>query len=137
MTGSDGETLPNSEFRFSPEGYPIFTYQTKSRLKEAVLTTVVETIKFVPPRGGVTYITVESLSVSPESVDYAVSMSHERAGGVLTQSSGTLVAEFSLAGNGLDVALMEQENTTVSQPGIVIPGDGSQIVYRGTLHKVG
>jgi hypothetical protein len=130
-----GEELP-AVFKVSESGNPVYEYQTKSGAREAELTAEGQTFRFVPPGGGVTSVEVNSLSVSPERIGYSMSISSERSGGgTLEQSGATTVTEAARAGAALDVKLTIQSRSTLSQPGIVVPGEGSTTVCRGTLRR--
>ena len=130
-----GEELP-AVFKVSESGNPVYEYQTKSGAREAELTAEGQTFRFVPPGGGVTSVEVNSLSVAPERISYSMSISSERSGGgTLEQSGATTATEATLSGAALDVKLTVQSRSTLSQPGIVVPGESSTTVCRGPLRK--
>jgi hypothetical protein len=132
---TSGESLP-SEFKVAESGNPIYTYQTRGGEREVELTSTGQAVRFVPPEGGVSNVEVETLSVFPEGITYALSLTGESSGGGTVVQSRTSVATAAvLSGDELQVTTTTSSNSTASQPGMVIPGDGSAAVCSGKLRK--
>jgi hypothetical protein len=132
---SGADTVP-AIYKFGSSGNPIFMYETRDGTREAELTHPGQSFRFIPPGGGVVTVSVEALSVTPESVSYTMAMSHERSGGgTLEQAEARAVASFLLAGAGLKTTLTIRSQHVMSQPGIVVPGDLQEVTLEGTLSK--
>ncbi|HKR60597.1 MAG TPA: hypothetical protein VJS64_12830 [Pyrinomonadaceae bacterium] len=131
----NGDELP-AVFKVSESGNPIYEYQTKSGDREVELTNAGQTFRFVPPDGGVTNVMVDSLDVSADRIKFSMSMSEEKASReTLSQGKATILCEARLSGTELDVQMTINSQSTASQPGIVIPSEGSTVVCRGGLRK--
>lgn len=129
------ETVP-AIYKFAGSGNPIYVYETRNGTREAELTHPGQSFQFIPPDGGVVTVSVEALSVTPESVSYTMAMSHERSGGgTLEQAQARAVANFLLAGAALKTTLTIQSQSVLSQPGIVVPGDPQEVTLQGVLTK--
>ncbi len=130
----DGDNLP-VVFKFAESGNPLYGYQTSSGLKEVELTSPGQSLRFVPPGGGVTNIVLDSISVSSDRMSHTMSVSRERsAGGTLIQSRSSITTEAALSGSMLEVETTIRSNSAASQPGYVIP-DESATVCRGKLNR--
>jgi hypothetical protein len=126
----------DASYRIAASGNPVYEYQSKSGPREAELIEPGQTVRFVPPGGGVTSIVVDSISASPERITYVLSISEERAGGgTLSQSQARMESEANIAGSELEVEFTVRSQNVLSQPGIVVPGDESVVVCRGRLRK--
>ncbi len=131
----DGDTMP-VVIKVSDEGQPIYSYTTRSGDREAPITEVGQTFRFVPPGGGVYTAVVDSLSVSAEGFSYSTRTTTERAGGgTISQGGGRISVSASLNGENLEVEITRSSQMTTSQPGIVLQGDESTYVCRGTIPK--
>lgn len=62
----DGDEL-QANYRFADSGNPIYEYQTRGGAREVELTEAGQTLRFVPPGGGVTNIVIDSIDVSPRT----------------------------------------------------------------------
>lgn len=134
LSCDDGDNLP-VVLKFAETGNPLYDYQTSSGLKEVELTSPGQTLRFVPPGGGVTNIVVDSLDVSSRRVSHTMSFSHERSGGgTLIQSRSSITVEAALSGSILEVTTTIRSSSAASQPGYVIP-DESATVCRGNLNR--
>lgn len=130
-----GDQLP-AVFKVSEQGNPIYEYQTKSGNREIELTSEGQSFRFVPTEGGVMSIVVDALSVSSDHISYSMNFSEERtSGGTLTQSRGRFVVEAEPLDSDLKVKLQVSSNSTLSQPGIVVPGDGTTEQCSGILKQ--
>jgi hypothetical protein len=130
----DGNARPVI-FKFADTGNPLYDYQTSSGLKEAELTSPGQSLRFVPPGGGVTNIVLDSLSVSSDRMSHTTSVSHERsAGGTMIQSRANITTEAALSGSMLEVQQTIRSSSAASQPGYLIP-DESVKLCRGKLSK--
>ena len=131
----NGEEL-QANYRFAESGNPIYEYQTKSGAREVELSEPGQSFRFVPPGGGVNSIVLDSITVSPESISHTMTISHEQtSGGTLDQSSSTINSEARLSGEELDVEFTVRSQGTLSQPGIMAPGEASIVVCRGKLRR--
>ena len=131
----DGDEI-QANYRFAASGNPIYEYQTSSGPREVELESQGQTIRFVPPGGGVRNIVLEDLSVSPERISHTMSISEERtSGGTLDQSRSTISSEAVLSDGELEVQFEIRTQNVVSQPGIMVPGDESKIVCKGKLRR--
>lgn len=131
----DGDKL-QMVFKFAESGNPIYEYQTKSGLRSVELSEVGQLIRFVPPGGGVTSITVDSLDVSSDRVSHTMSFSTESSSGeTLTQSRSRIGTENTITDGVLQVETTIRSQSVSSQPGIVAPGDEQVIVCRGKLKE--
>jgi hypothetical protein len=129
----DGDNL-EMIFKFADSGNPIYEYQTKSGLRSVELTEAGQLIRFVPPGGGVTSITVDSLDVSSDRASHVMSFSTERSGGeTLTQSRSRVGTETAIRDELLEVETTIRSQSVSSQPGIMVPGDEHIVVCRGKL----
>ncbi len=129
----DGESL-QMIFKFADSGNPIYEYQTKSGLRSVELSEAGQLIRFVPPGGGVTSITVDSLDVSSDRVSHTMSFSTESSSGeTLTQSRSRVGTETAITDGELQVESTIRSQSVSSQPGIVAPGDEQVVVCRGRL----
>jgi hypothetical protein len=123
-------------FKFADSGNPIYEYQTKSGLRSVELTEPGQLIRFVPPGGGVTSITVDSLDVSSDRASHVMSFSTERSGGeTLTQSRSRVGTETAISDEQLEVETTIRSQSVSSQPGIMVPGDEHVVVCRGKLKQ--
>jgi hypothetical protein len=130
-----GDELP-AVFKVAESGNPIYEYQTKSGDREVELTNSGQTFRFVPPDGGVTNVTVDSLDVSADRIKFSMSMSEEKSSReTLSQSRATILYEAGLSGTELDLQMTINSQSTASQPGIVVPGEGSTTICHGKLRK--
>lgn len=130
----DGDNLPVT-IRFADSGNPLHLYQTSSGPKEVELTSPGQTLRFVPPDGGVTNIVLDSLSVSSGRMSHTMSVSRERSGGgTMIQSRSSEATEAALSGSMLEVQKTFRSSSAVSQPGYVIP-DESVTICRGKLSR--
>jgi hypothetical protein len=126
----------DASYRIAASGNPVYEYQSKSGPREVELTEPGQTVRFVPPGGGVTTVVVESISASPERITYALSISDESSGGgTLSQSQARMESEATIDGSDLEVEFTVRSQNVLSQPGIVVPGDESIVVCRGRLRK--
>jgi hypothetical protein len=131
----DGEEI-QANYRFAESGNPIYEYQTKSGPREVELAEAGQTIRFVPPGGGVTTIVIDDISVAPERISHTMTISREQtSGGTLDQSSSTIQSEALLSGSELEVEFTVRSQGVLSQPGIVVPGNASTVTCRGKLRR--
>ena len=132
----DGDSA-DATVKVSDEGNPLYLYQAKGGPREVEVTSVGQTIRFVPPGGGVYTAVIDSLSVTNDGFSYSTRTSTERAsGGTLTQGGGRVSYKAALAGGVLDFEVVSNSSVTLSQPGIVVPGgDGTTTVCRGKLQR--
>ena len=129
----DGDSLPVN-YKFADSGNPLYDYQTKSGLRSVELTEAGQSLRFVPPEGGVTSITFESLDVSAERISHSMRVSKERSGGgTLVQSRASIQTEAVLSGSELEVETSIRSQSVASQPGIMAPGDERVVICRGKL----
>ena len=126
----------DASYKIAPSGNPVYEYQSKSGAREVELSEPGQMVRFVPPGGGVTTVTVGSLSTSPERITYSLNISEESSGGgTLSQSRATMETEATIDGSNLNVEFTIRSQNVLSQPGIVVPGDESSVVCRGKLRK--
>jgi hypothetical protein len=131
----DGDEM-QANYRFAESGNPIYEYQTKSGPREVELTSPGQQIQFVPPGGGVTTIVIDDISVSSDRASLTMTTSFERASGeTLDQNGARITSESVLSGDSLDVETTIRSQNTVSQPGIVVPGNETTVVCRGKLKQ--
>lgn len=129
----DGANLPVN-YKFAESGNPLYDYQTKSGLRSVELSEAGQSLRFVPPEGGVTNITFESLDVSAERMSHSMRVSKERTGGgTLVQSQASIQTEAVLSGSELEVETSIRSQSVASQPGIMAPGDEQVVICRGKL----
>ncbi|HEX8843181.1 MAG TPA: hypothetical protein VF791_00855 [Pyrinomonadaceae bacterium] len=130
-----GDELP-AVFKITESGNPIYEYQTRSGSREVELTFPGQAVAFVPPDGGVINVVVDSLSVSPDHIEFLISVSDEKTSWeTLSQSRAAILYEAALSGSGLEVRMTVRSQTTFSQPGMVVPGEESTIACSGTLRR--
>ena len=126
----------DASYRIAASGNPVYEYQSNSGPREVELTEPGQTIRFVPPGGGVTTVEVESISASPERITYVLSISDESSGGgTLSQSQARMESDATIDGSDLEVEFTVRSQNVLSQPGIVVPGDESVVICRGRLRK--
>ncbi len=131
----DGDEL-QANYRFADSGNPIYEYQTRGGAREVELTEAGQTLRFVPPGGGVTNIVLNSIDVAPGNISHTMTISRESVSGeTLDQSSSTIHSEAVLSGSELEVEITIRSQGTLSQPGIMVPGDASTIICRGKLRR--
>lgn len=131
----NGETM-DASYKIASSGNPVYEYQSKSGPREVELSEPGQVVRFVPPGGGVTTVTVDSISTSPERITYSLNVSEESSGGgTLSQSRATMESDATIDGSDLEVEFTIRSQNVLSQPGIVVPGDESTIVCRGKLRK--
>jgi hypothetical protein len=131
----DGDEL-QVNYKIAESGNLLYEYQTKSGAREVELESSGQMIRFVPPGGGVTTATLDTISSSPERITYSMTISEERAsGGTLDQGSSAIQWEGKLSGSELEVEMNIRSQSTMSQPGIVVPGDESTVSCRGRLKR--
>lgn len=134
LSCDDGDNLP-VVFKFASSGNPIYEYRTSSGLRQEELTSPGQSLRFVPPGGGVTNIVLESITVTADRMSHTMSVSHERAGGgTMIQSRSSIQTEAALSGSELEVETTIRSSSAASQPGFVIP-DESGTVCRGKLSR--
>ena len=132
----DNGNQMDASYKIASSGNPVYEYQSKSGPREVELSEPDQVVRFVPPGGGVTTVTVDSISTSPERITYSLSVSEESSGGgTLSQSRATMESDATIDGSNLDVEFTIRSQNVLSQPGIVVPGDESTIVCRGKLRK--
>ena len=128
----DGDNLP-VVIKFAASGNPLYDYQTSTGLKEVEFVSSGQTLRFVPPGGGVMNIVLDSIATSSNRMSYSMTVSRERSGGgTLVQSRAQITTEAILSDSTLDLKTTIRSRTAASQPGYVIP-DESVTVCRGTL----
>jgi hypothetical protein len=131
----DGDEI-QANYRIAESGNPIYEYKTSSGAREVELESQGQTLRFVPPGGGVRNIVLEDISVSSERISHTMSISEERtSGGTLDQSRATITSEAVLSDDELEVEFTIRSQNTVSQPGIMVPGDDSTVVCKGKLRR--
>ncbi len=131
----NGNTM-DASYKIASSGNPVYEYQSQSGPREVELTEPGQVVRFVPPGGGVTTVTVDSISTSPERITYSLNVSEESSGGgTLSQSRATMETEATIDGSDLEVEFTIRSQNVLSQPGIVVPGDESRVVCRGKLRK--
>jgi hypothetical protein len=131
----DRDSLPVI-YKFADSGNPIYEYQTKSGLRAVELTSPGQVVRFVPPGGGVTSITFDTLDVSADRISHTMRVTQEStSGGTLEQSQSSIRTEAVLSGSELEVETSIRSQSTISQPGIVAPGNEQGVVCRGKLTK--
>ncbi len=131
----DGDEIP-ANYRFAESGNPIYEYQTKGGAREVELTSEGQTLRFVPPEGGVRNIVIDSISISPAHISHTMTISNERtSGGTLDQSKSVISSEAALSGDQLEVEIAIRSQGVTSQPGIMVPGDESRVICRGKLKR--
>ncbi|HXL80027.1 MAG TPA: hypothetical protein VN951_04045 [Pyrinomonadaceae bacterium] len=122
--------------KFADSGNPIYEYQTKGGLRSVELTEVGQSLRFVPPGGGVTSITIDALEVASDRVSHTMSFSTERSSGeTLTQSRARIGTETAITDGELQVETTIRSQSVSSQPGIMAPGDEQVVVCRGKLKQ--
>ena len=130
-----GDSLPVI-YKFAESGNQIYEYQTNSGLRAVELTSPGQSVRFVPPGGGVTSITFDTLDVSADRISHTMRVSQESSsGGTLEQSQSSIQTEAVLSGSELEVETSIRSQSTISQPGIVVPGDEQAVVCRGKLRQ--
>lgn len=130
---NDGDNLPVN-YKFADSGNPLYDYQTKSGLRSVELNEAGQSLRFVPPEGGVTNITFESLDVSAQRMSHSMRVSKERTGGgTLVQSQASIQTEAVLSGSELEVETSIRSQFVASQPGIMAPGEDQVVICRGKL----
>jgi hypothetical protein len=123
-------------YKFAESGNPIYDYRNKSGLQGVEITSPGQSLRFVPPEGGVTTITFDELEVSADRVSHTMSVSKERtSGGTLVQSQARIVTEAVLSETELNVESNIRSQSTTSQPGIMLPGDEEVMICRGKLKQ--
>ncbi len=131
----DGDQVA-STFRVAPSGNPMHEYDTKNGARSEELKSVGQTIRFIPPEGGVSTIVVDTLSVGGERISYTLRLSHERTNnGTLTQQRGALTVNAAAKGTELDFSFALKESVAVSQPGFVLPPSESATSCAGPLKR--
>jgi hypothetical protein len=123
-------------YKFAESGNPIYDYRNKSGLQGVEITSPGQSLRFVPPEGGVTTISFDELEVSADRVSHTMSVSKERtSGGTLVQSQARIITEAVLSGSELNVESNIRSQSTTSQPGIMLPGDEEVVICRGKLKQ--
>lgn len=131
----NGNTM-DASYKIASSGNPVYEYQSKNGPREVELTEPGQVVRFVPPGGGVTTVTIDSISTSPERITYSLSVSEESSGGgTLSQSRASMESDAVIKGSELEVEFTIRSQNVLSQPGIVVPGDESRVVCRGKLRK--
>ena len=132
----DNGNQMDASYKIASSGNPVYEYQSNSGPREVELTEPGQVVRFVPPGGGVTTVTVDSISTSPERISYSLNISEESSGGgTLSQSRATMETDATIDGSDLDVEFTLRSQNVLSQPGIVVPGDESRVVCKGKLRK--
>lgn len=135
MSCESGDELP-AVFKIAGSGNPIYEYQTGSGNREVELTFTGQVVRFVPPGGGVITAEVDSLSVSPDQINFSMAISEEKTSqDTLTQSKAAILYEARLSGAELEVRMTVRSQSTYSQPGMVVPGEESTVICLGKLMK--
>ena len=130
----DGDNLP-VVIKFAASGNPLYDYQTSAGLKEVEFISSGQTLRFVPPGGGVTNIVLDSIDMSSSRVSYSMTVSRERSGGgTLIQSRTQITTEAVVSDSTLDLQTTIRSRSAASQPGYVIP-DESVTICRGSLRS--
>lgn len=130
----DGDNLP-VVIKFAANGNPLYDYQTSTGLKEVEFISSGQTLRFVPPGGGVTNIVLDSIAMSSNRMSYSMTISRERSGGgTLIQSRAEISTEAVVSDSTLDLKTTIRSRSAASQPGYVIP-DESVTVCRGSLRS--
>jgi hypothetical protein len=131
----DGDEI-QANYRFAESGNPIYEYQSSGGAREVELESPGQTLRFVPPGGGVRNIVLDDISITPDRVSHTMSISEERTGGgTLDQSRSTISSEAFLSDGELEVEIAIRSRNIVSQPGIVVPGDEAVVTCKGRLRR--
>ena len=131
----DGAEI-QANYRFAESGNPIYEYQSSAGAREVELESPGQTLRFVPPGGGVRNIVLNDISITTDRVSHTMSISEERtSGGTLDQSRSTISSEAVLSDGELEVEIAIRSQNTVSQPGIVVPGDEAVVTCKGRLRR--
>jgi hypothetical protein len=131
----DGAEI-QANYRFAESGNPIYEYQSSAGAREVELESPGQTLRFVPPGGGVRNIVLDDISITTDRVSHTMSISEERtSGGTLDQSRSTISSEAVLSDGELEVEIAIRSQNTVSQPGIVVPGDEAVVTCKGRLRR--
>jgi|SRR5581483_4229741 len=132
----DADDSFESDYEVAASGNPVLHFMTRAGQRKLELTHVGQTEQFLPPAGGVTTLTVEALAVSDQRIRYTLRESTERtSGGTLSQSDRHTDNDAVLANGALQNTLVSRGQSTLSQPGIVVPGSERVITCRGPLHR--
>lgn len=132
---SNGQSI-QAVYKVAASGNPIYQYQTKDGQREVEFTSSGQTVRFLPPGGGVATVTVNSLSASSDRISYTLDISEERTSqDTLDQNKGSIAANAKLSGTELEVEMTISSTSVVSQPGMVVPGNESRGVCRGRFRK--
>lgn len=132
---SNGQTLP-SVYKVAGSGNPIYEYQTNNGPREAELTSSGQTVRFIPPEGGVVTAVVNSLSTSSDRISFQMDITGEKtSGGTLDQSEAGVTMDAKLSGAELEVEMAIRSTSVASQPDLVVPGKESSGVCSGRLRK--
>jgi len=131
----DGDEI-QANYRFAESGNPIYEYQSSAGAREVELESPGQTLRFVPPGGGARNIVLDDISITTDRVSHTMSISEERtSGGTLDQSRSTISSEAVLSDGELEVEIAIRSQNTVSQPGIVVPGDAAVVTCKGRLRR--
>ena len=131
----DGDEI-QANYRFAESGNPIYEYQTSGGAREVELESPGQTLRFVPPGGGVRNIVLDEISITPDRVSHTMRISEERtSGGTLDQGRSKISSEAFLSDGELEVEIAIRSQNTVSQPGIVVPGDEAVVTCKGRLRR--
>jgi hypothetical protein len=131
----DGDEI-QANYRFAESGNPIYEYQSSGGAREVELESPGQTLRFVPPGGGVRNIVLDDISISADRVSHTMSISQERTGGgTLDQSRSKISSEAVLVDDALEVEIAIRSQNTISQPGIVVPGDEAVVTCKGRLRR--
>jgi hypothetical protein len=92
--------------KFSDAGHPIFPYVTRTGALSLELKKKGDSVKFIPPGGGVGEVTVTEVTVTRTGFRYTLKMSEEHTEReVLTQRWATLTVEGTLSRGELNVTI--------------------------------
>jgi hypothetical protein len=130
----DGSEL-GCDLQVAPSGRPVWAFHDTSGYHQRELTAAGQRIQYVPPGGGVTTVTVQSVTGSAVETGYVVDYSFEgTSNGYLTQKYQRIALTGRLRGSQLDVTYAEAGTSAFGDKTGLAATEGTS-EYRGLLNK--
>lgn len=137
LMGADGSSAEVA-VEFSPSGLPLYSYTNNQGVARQVeLSTVGQTIEYVPSGGGVQRVVVKAIQVGTGRLSVEILGSFEKASqGYLDQHYEGALFEYALVPGGLRMKVTTQSTSHFGDKDMIVGGAPQATVAEGLLQRV-